>query len=97
MKVAVIWTWLMSCVENLLSRFKLTCLQLTSRVNVLLKTLKILALVICFVVSCAMYFHLYVVMNKDCIGNTTEEVTYGRLDGCPDTDCQPYSWSCYLH
>ncbi|MBT1815077.1 hypothetical protein KKZ88_21675, partial [Enterobacter roggenkampii] len=48
-------------------------------------------------VSCAMYFHLYLVMNKDCIGNTTEEVTYGRLVDCPDTDCQPYSWSCYLH
>ena len=27
MKVAVIRNWLMSCVENLLSRYKLTCLQ----------------------------------------------------------------------
>lgn len=68
-----------------------------NRENVLLKILKTLALVICFVVSCAMYFHLYVVMNKDCIGNTTEEVTYGRMDDCLDTDCQPYSWSFYLH
>ena len=27
LEVAVIRTWLISCVENLLSRFKLTCLQ----------------------------------------------------------------------
>lgn len=63
----------------------------------LLRTLKILALVICFVVNCAMYFHLYVLMNNDCIGNTTEEVARERLDDCPYTDCELYSWDCYLH